>query len=853
MPDCYLNSIGIIKAGILFRKLLAIVLACCISSTAGAQCAIADSLPIPDNDFITLGFNVSGLTNANLASPLQGICGVKISFDHVYLGDLTITLISPAGTSVQLVGPTTNTTGYTHFTTWNIDFVPCGSMADPDAGYSSTWSNDQVWNEFITYIGTYYPANGCLEDFNVGSANGQWLIIVQDHDLLETGNLFSLTLLFCDPSGLNCSECIPNAGVLSPASFDRCLGDNILSSEISVDFGNNIPSPLHYGYEYLLVSGNTIVQHGLFFSAVLPAGNYNLCGFSYLWDDSTNINALLAAGDLSGLQQDIISGAICGKVSNFCIPIQINAPPDTVIIETDLCQGEVFSFGGQDYTTDGTFYQVHPGSGMCDSVFEIRIAPRTLSVVIDEPDTLFCNSPNVTLTASAGGASGPFSYFWTTSFGNITSSNSLPVVTVDQAGPYTVSVTDGICSGVANTSVYADQGFPQIFVEGDTLTCNQTTVNLNPIFIPSNGSVQWTGPMGFLSNQPVINVSVPGIYELTVANAIGCATSKQVTVEIDTLTSPISIFQLVLYCNVQELQLGVNSTLSIDSYFWTGPNNYTSNSSNPVIKDAGNYLLTATFVNGCQRSASYSFNGDFTIPDLMASPNDTLNCGEIITLTGTSSDPGANIFWQLPTSVFVLQPSIQVQEAGLYIAAIIGSNGCFNSKSVEIVNGPDVFPYQVYFDTLDCNHDTVFIGAISAQADEFEWLNYTGPDGDQSTIKVGSPGTYSVMITDTNSHCSLIASVFVPSNFAVPDFNYILDTINCFEPDAHLSFVPLNGTSYSNVFWELPDLTIVPGTVAISNQIGTYRLHAEGSNGCIRVKSFEIPVDTLPPYLLLEG
>lgn len=832
---------------------MALCIAVCFAASASSQCSVADPTPIPDNDFITLGFNVSGLTNANLASPLQGICGVEINFDHVYLGDLTITLISPAGTSVQLVGPTTNTTGYTHFTTWEISFVPCGTTANPDAGYSSTWSNDQVWNEFVTYSGSYYPANGCLEDFNVGSANGQWLIIVQDHDFLEIGNLLSLTLLFCDPAGLNCSECIPNAGVLSPASFDRCLGDHILSSEISVDFGNNIPSPQHYGYEYLLVSGNTILQHGISFSAALPAGTYNLCGFSYLWDDSTNVNALLAAGDLSGLQQDIISGTICGKVSNACIPVQINAPPDTVIIDSDLCQGEVFSFGGQDYATTGTFYQVHPGPGMCDSVFKIRIAPRILNVIINEPDTLFCNSPNVSLAAVAGGANGPFSYNWATSFGNITSSNTLPVITVDQAGPYTVSVSDGICSGVANTNVFADQGFPQIFVEGDTLTCNQTTVNLTPIYIPSNGGVQWSGPMGFSSNQPNIQVSAPGIYTLTITNAQGCSTSKEVMIQIDTATYPIGIYESARFCLAGSIQLSVATGLPIISYNWTGPNNFTSIDYATYITDAGPYTVVTTFDNGCTASDSFDFDGDFSIPDISVPIDDTLNCGETISLNASSTSMVAYYYWVLPNGSLVYQSTLQVQQEGTYIAYVFGINGCYNFDTVNIAPGPDVFPYQTFFDTIDCNHPNVDIGVVSAEADVFQWLNYSGPGGDQSTISVSAAGMYSVMLTDTNSHCELTASILVPANLTPPNFSYLLDTISCFDPVANLFFIPQGGQTYSKVYWQLPDLTTVQGPVLMTSSPGTYHLIAEGSNGCATDKSFEIPFDTLSPFLLVEG
>jgi gliding motility-associated-like protein len=853
MPDCCRKKISRTNSTRGQRGWLAFVLACLISTAAWSQCSFSNPSVIPDNDFITLGFSVSGLTNANLASPAQGICGVDISFNHEYLGDLTVTLISPSGTSVQLIGPTTTATLPTNLSTWNVHFVPCGSPANPDAGFTDTWSNLQGWQALTTYSGTYYPATGCLEDFNIGSANGQWLIIVQDHDLFQTGNLLSVTLIFCDPTGLNCSECIPNGGVLSPASFDRCAGENIQSSEVSVDFGNNVPSSLLYGYEYLLVSGNTILQHGISFSATLPVGSYTLCGFSYLLDDSTNVNALLASGDLSGLQQDIVSGAICGKVSNICIPVEIAAPPDTVIISTNLCNGEVFSFGGQNYTSTGTFYQLHDGPGMCDSIFEIRIAPRTLSVVIAEPDTLFCNNPAVSLSALTGGANGPFSFQWTTTFGNITSSSTLPSITVDQAGLYSVAVTDGLCNGAASTEVHADQGFPQVFVDGGVLTCAQAAIDLNPIFIPSNATVQWNGPFGFMSNQANITVTEPGNYVLSITNEHGCSTSKSVEILIDTQTVMINVFLVSKNCSAGTAILGVNSGLSVAAYNWTGPNNYSANVSQPIVTDPGMYTVAATFNNGCQRMASFLFDGDFVFPDLTVPPFDTLNCGEILTLTASSTTPGTILYWQGPNGFFALQPTIQVQQPGTYIAVSSAPNGCGVLATVDIVQGPDVFGFQPFSDTLSCSRDSVVIGIVSAQADIYQWIGFMGPGADQSSIKVGSPGVYSVIMTDTNSNCSIVTSILVPTNYTVPDFSFITDTISCLDPVANLSFVPLPGYSYSNVYWELQDLTIVPGPLLNSSSPGDYRLHAVSPNGCQNVKTVTIVADTLSPFVLIES
>ena len=94
----------------------------------------------------------------------------------------------------------------------------------------------------------------CIRDsFNTGPANGIWQFIIEDHDQFQLGNIVSITLLFCNPAGLICTECNANSGILSPPSFSICSGENIQSSDITVDFGGNIPPPASYTYELSLI------------------------------------------------------------------------------------------------------------------------------------------------------------------------------------------------------------------------------------------------------------------------------------------------------------------------------------------------------------------------------------------------------------------------------------------------------------------------------------------------------------------------------------------------------------------------------------------------------------------------
>ena len=817
-----------------------------------SQCSLSAATPIPDNSTVTLQFGVSGLIDNNLSSPTQGICGVEINFMHENIVDLTVTLVSPSGTSVTLIGPAILTTLTTSLSNWDIDFVPCGTMASPDPGFTDAWSNLQAWQILTPYSGTYHPQSGCLEDFNTGPANGIWQLIVQDHSQFQLGSIASATLIFCDPAGLNCSECNPNAGTLSPGNFNICSGENIQSSDINIDFGGNTPSPALYGYEYLLISGNTILQNGTSFSFTPPVGMYSICGLSYLLSDAPTIDGLIAGQDYALLAQSLSDGLACGQLTTSCIQVDVNAKPDTMYVSGQICNGEVFSFGGQNYFTDGLFIQIHDGPGLCDTVYEIRISPRSLIVDVAIPDTLSCAVGAVSIDASTTGASGPFGYSWSTITGNIISPANNSSIQVDQAGQYFLSVTDGVCDGSGSAFVYGDQGFPQVFFEGGTITCTQPVIDLHPIYIPTDGIIMWEGPFGFTSIQPNISVTVPGTYILHVTNQAGCTTSRSVDIGIDTTTFPIDIITLGKDCQNSQLTLGNTFPERLVAWNWTGPNLFTSNYWRPVVTDPGLYTLTGTFANGCVRSGSFLFDGDFTLPDISVPAEDTLNCNEIIALTATSLTAGVTYAWTGPQGLYSAMQTIQINQEGNYTAMITAPNGCQNTAQVAIVQGDDIFDFQVVSDTLTCSRTFVTIGVVSADADIFQWVNFPGPDADQPMIEVTGGGVYTVMMTDTNTMCVVTVEVFVHSDYSLPSFGYINDTITCNHPTATLSFVPYAGFNYTNVYWELPDLTTVPGPVLMSSMVGEHHLVAVNSNGCSNTVAVLIPFDTIVPFVILE-
>src|SRR5690606_18572057 len=178
------------------------------------------------------------------------------------------------------------------------------------------------------------------------------------------------------------------------------------------------PPAGEYAYEYLLISGTTILQSGTSFSANPTPGTYTLCGLSYALEDAALVGTLLASDDLDIVQQSLEEGLFCGDLTDDCIEIEVFGLPDTVFIQADLCQGEMVEYRGQIYTVPGMYIQTYDGPGMCDTTISIRIDPRTLAVSIDPPDTLSCGD-TLTLHAAVSGAAGPFIYAWTTLDGHI--------------------------------------------------------------------------------------------------------------------------------------------------------------------------------------------------------------------------------------------------------------------------------------------------------------------------------------------------------------------------------------------------------------------------------------------------
>ena len=225
--------------------------------------------------------------------------------------------------------------------------------------------------------------------------------------------------------------------------------------------------------------------------------------------------------------------------------------------------------------------------------------------------TLTCEVTSIQLQASGNG-----SFAWTGPNG-FTSNEQNP--TVSAAGTYDLTVT-GVngCTSMASTEVGSDVDVPFVSANGGVITCTNLSVILNA---NGNGTFTWTGPNGFTSTSQYPQVSVPGIYMVTITAANGCTNSASTTVTSDVAIPELSAAGGMLPCEGGSVTLTAFTDGTGPSYAWSGPDGFTSNEQDPQVTAVGSYIVTVTTSNGCSNSMTVLVTrddcGDKECPDLI--------------------------------------------------------------------------------------------------------------------------------------------------------------------------------------------------------------------------------------------
>lgn len=356
--------------------------------------------------------------------------------------------------------------------------------------------------------------------------------------------------------------------------------------------------------------------------------------FTYIWDTNPVQTTQTATGLASGTYNVTITDA-GGCQSSASVVVETDPGNFAVNIATfsnlscnGVCNGTAtvtMANGTAPYQTawdDALFQQAPQATDLCAGTYNVGVIDAngcmaTAQVVITEPTAIVatavmdipsnCGSPNgqVSATATGGTVASAYSYSW----------NTAPVQTTATAtglipATYTVTVTDDNgCTASTDVQVTSTPSFTATISAFSNTSCFQLCDG--EATVAASGSA--TPPLSYAWNTTPVQTSATatglcaGMYEVAVADAVGCMATTSVTI-----TEP-SMVSTSVTASASPICIGESSVLTGTIYGGTPPYSSTvwtasptdpsliSTQQNPTVSPliTTGYSLIATDANGC--------------------------------------------------------------------------------------------------------------------------------------------------------------------------------------------------------------------------------------------------------------
>ncbi len=471
------------------------------------------------------------------------------------------------------------------------------------------------------------------------------------------------------------------------------------------------------------------------------------------------------------------------------------------------------------------------------------------------PDQTIFFGTSTTLTGSANGSSGPFSYLWSPANkinGSVINS-TVQTISLNATQIYTLIVTDNI------TACVSQQDPVIVNITGSPLTVNSSAsptqiclgVNSTLNAQASGGSGSYTyswssAPAGFSSTQqsPVVSPTQTTVYTVTVSDGFTTNTSSVTLTIFQRPVAAVSALQTVL-CSGSNIQLQGGASGGSGNGFifqWNGPSSFTSGLQNPIISNAqtsnsGSYGLIVTDDRGCSSVNNPIVN--ITInsrPTASPAVNNASLCqGGAFQLSGSGnggSGSGYTYQWSGPNSFSSTNqnPSFtnaQIGQSGNYFLTVTDGNGC-SSLSTAFVNVivhslPNVLAFATP-SSLCSGAAIQFSGSGSGGSGGGYSYAWTGPAGYNTVVssptisnaQLSNTGVYNLVVTDGNSCSSQTATVNITVN-PIPISNA--------GPDQSLpngAYANLNGSATGgsgNYSWTWSPISSINGNPFMQNVV----------------------------------
>lgn len=572
------------------------------------------------------------------------------------------------------------------------------------------------------------------------------------------------------------------------------------------DFTTNTP---------IICRGNNILFRPTNLSAVLTPtliwdfgnGVRRSQGFgniNYTYPQSGTYNVMLIAVDINGCRDTIIKNnyiRVNGPVANFtptntngCTGLTATFIDNSTTDGVNALQSWTFDFGDgtrqtftappfqHTYTQTGTFNVrmiVTDAAGCSDSITRNNLVTTTRPLPnFTSVDTLTCPEGPVRFvnrTTPTG-----FTSVW--DFGNgVTSTAASPTYRYPVAGIYTVKLVITDNNGCRDSIVrpnYIVVREPQAsFTVSDSIgSCTPLEVQFTNTSTHFRSLLWDFGPGRGTSTRanPVHYYNTPGTYrvKLTITSPGGCVDSAFVNIRVEDTAGTRINYTPISGCNPLSANLTLNTSSTIQSYFWDFGDGYTTTTTLPqtthIFESHGNFLPKVIMEDpsGCLIPVSGLDTVRITGSNVNFGLTPALLCdsGQVtFTDSTTSSDPITSYQWSFGDggTASVQNPVHQYTAPGLYNVTLTvqTSSNCTNSftipNAVKVVRSPVI---DIAGDTATCVFQSLLHSGVFQVTDtsQVTW-QWTFPNGNTSTVQnppiqtYNTAGSFTVQATATNS------------------------------------------------------------------------------------------------------
>jgi gliding motility-associated-like protein len=459
---------------------------------------------------------------------------------------------------------------------------------------------------------------------------------------------------------------------------------------------------------------------------------------NYTWSNGTPPNASTPSFAVTGTgtySVTVSNTGACSATKSVSIT-QNNKPKPTIAGSTTICAGgsttldagsgySAYNWSGSGgtkqtaaYSTIGTYSVTVTDTKGCTGIGTVTITSASaLSPVITGPKN-FCPSGKTTLSAGASFKS----YKWNTSA-------TTPTIDVTVAGIYSVTVSNGICSGTASTTI-TENPAPVVNIIGDITICEGEigTLTTDKTF----SSYNWN-PTGL--NQS-ITFTKAGKYQITVTDAANCVATAEVSTVVNPIPKP-AIAGKSSFCEGDKIEIA--AATGFKTYKWSSGENI-----NKITVDKeGTYIVTVSD-GKCTGIDSIKIVKNLK-PILVLSKDTAICSGNEVTLLANAG--AANYKWSTGDAT----PSINVKIQKTYIVTVTNTDGCFVIDSVKVKVNTTPVPVIDVPNTICVGEKAIF--KLTEKYDKYVWSNGKMID----TIQVNDTQLYSVTVT-TKDGCSASTS-----------------------------------------------------------------------------------------------